>query len=262
MPSRSMIHNPHLEGEPFFWEAGPLGVLLIHGFTATTAEVRPLAKILHQNGYTVSGPLLPGHYTQPEDLNRVTWQDWVAEVETALHQLQAKCPTVFVGGESTGGLLALYLAARHPEVAGILAYAPALKLSASSYDLFRLNLLAPFIPYVPKESMDGDTQWQGYPVNPLKGARQLLKLQKVVLPRLPDIRQPLLVVQGRLDTTVHPSVPETIASRVSSQLVQVHWMPASSHVVIIDQELEQVAEITLQFLRLAISQPYPIIPAP
>ena len=56
MPSRSMIHNPHLEGEPFFWEAGPVGVLLIHGFTATTAEVRPLAKILQQDGYTVSGP--------------------------------------------------------------------------------------------------------------------------------------------------------------------------------------------------------------
>ncbi len=167
-----------------------------------------------------------------------------------------------MAASSTGGLLALYLAARHPEVAGILAYAPALKLSASSYDLIRLNLLAPFIPYVPKGSMDSDAQWQGYPVNPLKGARQLLKLQKVVLPRLPDIHQPLLVVQGRLDTTVHPSVPETIASRVSSQLVQVHWMPASSHVVIIDQELDQVAEITLQFLTQALNQPSPTKPVP
>jgi carboxylesterase len=257
MPDHPMIHNPHLEGDPFFWQAGPLGVLLIHGFTATTAEVRPLAKILHQNGYTISGPLLPGHYTQPEDLNRVTWQDWVAEVEQALKQLQAKCQTIFVGGESTGGLLALYLAAHHPETVGVLAYAPALKLAASNFDLFRLNLLAPFVPYVPKESMDSDAQWQGYPVNPLKGARQLLKLQKIVLPSLSDIRQPLLVVQGRLDTTVHPSVPETIASQVSSQLVQVHWMEASSHVVIIDQELDQVAEITLQFLRLAVSQPSP-----
>jgi alpha-beta hydrolase superfamily lysophospholipase len=164
MPSQSMIHNPHLEGEPFFWEAGPLGVLLIHGFTATTAEVRPLAKILHQNGYTVSGPLLPGHYTRPEDLNRVKWQDWVAEVETALHQLQAKCPTVFVGGESTGGLLALYLAARHPEVAGILAYAPALKLSASSYDLIPLEPASAVHPVCPQ----GEHGWR-YPMARLPG---------------------------------------------------------------------------------------------
>ena len=42
------LHNPHLEGGPFFWEAGPVGVLLLHGYTATTAEMRPLAKRLHE----------------------------------------------------------------------------------------------------------------------------------------------------------------------------------------------------------------------
>jgi len=38
-----VIKNPHLEGSPFFWEAGPIGILLAHGFSAITAEVRPLA---------------------------------------------------------------------------------------------------------------------------------------------------------------------------------------------------------------------------
>jgi carboxylesterase len=254
MPSRSMIHNPHLEGDPFIWEAGPLGILLIHGYTATTAEVRLLAKILYTHGYTVAGPLLPGHYTQPEDLNRVKWQDWVAEVEAAYQHLSGKCSTVLVGGESTGGLLALYLAAQHPEAAAVLTYAPALKLNLSIYDRFRLHLYAPFIPYVPKGNMDRDAQWQGYPVNPLKGTLQLLMLQKVVGAMLPSIHQPLLVVQGRLDTTVHPSVPEQIASQVSSPVVQVHWMEKSTHVVILDQELDQVAEITLEFMRQALNQ--------
>ena len=65
---QQMILNPHLEGDSFFWEGGEVGILLIHGFTATTAEVRPLAEFLHKNGYTVAGPLLPGHYTKPDDL--------------------------------------------------------------------------------------------------------------------------------------------------------------------------------------------------
>jgi len=42
-----MIHNPHLEGGPFVWEGNRLGILLIHGFTATTTEVRLLAEKLH-----------------------------------------------------------------------------------------------------------------------------------------------------------------------------------------------------------------------
>lgn len=259
MPARSMIHNPHLEGDPFYWQAGPIGVLLIHGFTATAAEVRPLAEVLHCNGYTISAPLLPGHYTQPKDLNRVSWQDWVDEVEHAYQQLQQKCSPVLVGGESTGGLLALYLAAKHPQVAAVLAYAPALKLSLSDYDRFRLRLYSLFIPYVPKEGMDTDSLWQGYPVNPLKGAVQLLKLQDIVHPLLPEITQPVLVVQGTLDKTVHPSVPETIASQVSSQLVQVHWMQASAHTVILDQEREQVAQITLDFIQKALNQPHPAV---
>jgi len=254
MKPASTLHNPHLQGDAFFWQAGPVGVLLIHGFTATTAEVRMLGAILHQHGYTISGPLLPGHNTHPDDLNRVRWQDWVQEVESAYQHLKSTCDRVFVGGESTGGLLALYLAIQHPEAAGILAYAPALRLALSRFDHFRMHLLAPFISSVPKESLDAEANWQGYPVNPLKGAVQLIKLQNVVAPRLGEIKQPLLVMQGRLDITVHPSVPEQIASHVSSSIVEIHWMENSSHVVIIDQEIEQAAQITERFIERALAE--------
>ncbi|RPH38721.1 MAG: alpha/beta hydrolase, partial [Burkholderiales bacterium] len=76
-----VLHNPHLEGETFLWEAGSVGVFLSHGYTATTAEVRLFAKRLHEKGYSVAAPLLAGHGTRPEDLNRVTWQDWVESGE-------------------------------------------------------------------------------------------------------------------------------------------------------------------------------------
>jgi carboxylesterase len=248
VPVRLALVNPHLDGSPFYWRAGPVGVLLVHGFTATTVEVRDLAESLHAAGYSVSGPLLPGHYTQPADLNRVRWQDWVETVERSYTQLAAECHTVVVGGESTGGLLALYIASRHPEVAAVLAYAPALRLQINAWDRFRLRLLAPFIPYVPKPNSDQDTRWQGYPVNPLRGTLQLLRLQKKVRQRLSAIQQPLLVVQGRLDRSVHPAVPEEILSSVNSQVCELHWMARSRHVVLLDDELEQVTQITLNFL--------------
>ena len=251
--SHPLMKNAHLKGGPFFWEAGPTGILLIHGYTATTAEVRPLAQALHAQGYTVSGPVLPGHNTYPEEINRFTWRDWVATVEQAYQDLAKHCPRVLVGGESTGGLLALYLAAQHPEISGLLTYAPALKLIISPFDQLKLRLIAPFVPYLPKGGEDDDLPWKGYTVNPLKGVIQLLKLQGQVLPRLPQIRQPILIVQGKLDTTVDASVPETIYEQVNSPIKELHWMEKSSHCVAIDCEFDQVAAITLQFIEKALS---------
>jgi carboxylesterase len=248
------LHNPHLEGTPFFWEAGPVGVMLSHGFTATTAEVRLLAQKLHAQGYTVAGPLLPGHGAAPEDLNRTRWQDWLREVEKSYQQLKACCERVFVGGESTGAVLTLYLASQHPEIVGVLAYAPAIKLWMRRVDVVRLYMAAPFMKSVPKASLDGSEHWQGYPVNPLKGAIELLRLQAATRRRLSQICQPVLVVQGRKDTTVHPLVGEIVLRGVGSTIKEHHWMEDSSHVVIIDCELDQVTEITLRFMQRALNR--------
>lgn len=244
----SPLKNPHLPGDSFFWQSGPTGVLLIHGFTATTAEVRPLAERLHAHGYTIAAPLLPGHGTTPADANRYTWRDWVAAVEAAYRDLSARCNRIYVGGESMGGLLALHLGIHHPEVAGVLAYAPALELALSTWERIKIHLAAPFVASVPKGLGDDDIPWQGYWDTPLRALVQLFRLQKRVRRRLSQLRRPLLIVQGDLDTRVPYHVPDTLAAAVQSALIEVHRMAHSSHVVILDREWEQVAELTLRFL--------------
>jgi carboxylesterase len=244
-----LIQNPQLNGDPFFWEAGPTGVLLMHGFTATTAEVRPLAEKLLAAGYTVAGPVLPGHNTDdPANINRYTWRDWVAEAEKAYRELATRCERVFVGGESTGGVLALWLAAHHPQISGSLLYAPAIKLRIRPVDQVKLHLIAPFVPYLPKQNKDESLPWKGYTVNPIKGVQQLLKLQKQVWPLLPQIRRPVLIIQGREDATVDPAVPDEIYRRVRATLKEIHWMENSGHCVTIDRDAGRVAEITLAFI--------------
>ena len=244
----SLIKNQHLDGETFFWPAGPVGILLLHGFTATTVEVRPLAMSLATQGYTVLAPLLPGHNTTPADLNSCRWSDWVEAAETAYISLREKCQMVIIGGESMGGLLALYLASQYPEIAAVLTYAPALKLNLSRANRIQLNILAQIRPYIKKPQIDDDTSWQGYTVNPLKGVIQLLKFQDVVRMKLPEITQPLLIIQGRLDLTVHPSVPDLLSEQVQSDFIELHWMEHSTHVVILDQEHEEVERITKIFI--------------
>ena len=242
------LYNPHLDGGPFVWDGGPVGVALSHGYTATTAEVRLLAEGLHRRGYAVAAPLLAGHGTHPADLNRVTWRDWVDDVEEAYASLSARCDRVFLGGQSMGGLLALYLAGLHPEAAGVLLYAPAIRLTLSARDKIGLYLGSLFLTEVGRASMDGSDRWQGYPGLPLKGAIQLLRLQAVTRKRLSRVSQPVLVFQGRKDTTVHPSAGEIILRGVSSRVKEHHWMEQSSHAIPLDSEVAVVTDLTVRFI--------------
>jgi carboxylesterase len=248
MTENTALYSPHLEGEAFFWPAGPVGVLLSHGVTATTAEIRPLAQRLHEAGYAVAGPLLPGHGTTPDDLNRARWQDWARAAEGTLQQLAERCERVIVGGESMGAVAALYLASELPEAVGVLAYAPAIKLNLSTWDRFRLRLLAPIISSVPKRNWSPCEGHQAYRVTPLRAGVQSLNMQKEVLRRLPQIRQPVLVVQGCLDRSIDPHAAETIRQGVSSAVVDVHWLEHSAHTVLLDREFDQVVELTLRFV--------------
>lgn len=251
-----LLVNSHLEGDAFSWEGGPVGVLLFHGFTATTAEVRPLAGYLYERGYTVAGPLLPGHGTQPADLNRVGWRDWTRAGEEIYRQLAARCQRVAVGGESLGALLALYLASEHPEVAAILCYAPALMLPLRWPDVLKLYAAAPFVPYVTKRPgppTAADALWQGYDVRPLKGVLEVRRLQAEVRGRLAGITQPLLIVQGRLDVSVDGRGSQVIYDAVRSTHKELQWMGGSTHCVLLDQERESIFELTGRFLDRALS---------
>jgi len=92
------IKNPQLDGETFLLEGNNTGVLLFHGFTATTTEVRLIGECLNKAGFTVSAPLLPGHGTHPQDLNRVSWRDWIACGEKYLFELKKHCKKIIIGG--------------------------------------------------------------------------------------------------------------------------------------------------------------------
>jgi len=242
--------NPELEGTSFFLEGGDVGVLLLHGLTATTAEVRPLAKRLHNAGFTVSSPLLPGHGTTPENLNQTHRTEWTAACEKAYLELKKKCSQIFVGGESAGGLLALHLASEHPEIKGILLFAPAMRLASSFLYTFFWVLASPFVLSIQKNVEDNKDcmAWQGYKVNPLKAGVQLLKLQRETQLRLCRIYQPILIIQANLDKTVDLKSGDMILQGVQSAVRESHWMEKSRHVVILDKEFQEVAEITLKFI--------------
>ncbi len=262
MQIEGVMQNPQLEGGPFLWEGderAEVGILLIHGFTATTAEVRPLARRLHEAGYTVAAPLLPGHGTTPEDMNRRRWTEWVGAAKEMFQRLRARCEVIFVGGESMGALTALYLASRYEAIAGLLTFAPAIEVASPKARL--ALLLAQINPIIPKPGSDqtepltpADELWQGYRVVPVRALWHLMRMQKVMRRRFGLIRQPILIVQGRLDGTVTADGPAILARELGSSWIEIHWMANSTHCVLIDGEREEVEALTLEFIERRLRQ--------
>jgi carboxylesterase len=103
-------------------------VLLLHGFTGSPWEVRPLGESLADRGFFVHAPRLPGHGTTPEAMLWVTWRDWLRAAEDGFARLSA-FPRVCVAGLSMGALLGLLLAERHgARVSRLVLMAPVMKV--------------------------------------------------------------------------------------------------------------------------------------
>lgn len=249
-----MTRHPHLDPSPFYLEGGPVGALLIHGFTGSPPEMRLVGDDLHRRGLTVSGPLLPGHGTSVEEMNACKWADWTGHAEKAWADLQARCTAVFVGGLSMGALLALHLAAHHPDLPGAILYSPA--IAVNDRLIFLTPLLKRLIRKRPKsDNSDSDLTdpqahlrlWS-YEENPAAAAHELLKLILRVRKRLPQVTCPLLIVHSTRDQAIHPHSARTVYERSGSTDKEMITLHHSGHCLTVDSEWEAVAEKTYQFI--------------
>lgn len=54
--------------KPFTFKAGKRAVLLLHGFTSHSADVRMMGRFLEKRGYTSHAPIYRGHGVPLEEL--------------------------------------------------------------------------------------------------------------------------------------------------------------------------------------------------
>ena len=104
----------------------PYSIVYIPGFTATWAEGDPvhrqLAKHFGCNLYLAR--TYEHGIDSPDALKGLTPSNYAGSAERALAIGKELGEKVIVMGTSAGGMLALYLAARHPEIDGLVLYSP------------------------------------------------------------------------------------------------------------------------------------------
>lgn len=217
------------------------GILLIHGYTGTPAEMRLLGNHMHDKGYTVLGVRLPGHGTKPEELNETEWQHWYAAAEEGFLRLQKMCSEVMVAGLSMGGLLAIKVAAELPVTKAAILAAP---IYVQDKRVPFLPMLKFFISYLKKRKRNYfaaekyNLSYDVMPVKPLSSLFALVELCKEKL--LKKITIPCIVLQSTIEHTVNPSSAQYIYDNISSTDKKLVWYKNSGHILTLDVEREDV----------------------
>jgi len=242
---------PVLPGAERFSHAGAaVGVLLCHGFTGTPQSLRGWGEQLAAAGYSVELPLLPGHGTTWQDMNRSTWQDWYGSVDAALAELQQRCSMVFVAGLSMGGCLALRLAEEHGSaISGLVLVNPAVKVEDPRLRLLPvLRRVLGSLPGIASDIKKPGSVELAYDRTPLNALASMLQMYADVVPRLPSVSQPVLLLRSANDHVVPVSssrlILEGITSADSTEIV----LEDSYHVATLDNDAERIVKESLAFI--------------
>ena len=218
-----------------------------------------MGEYLSQQGYTCLGVRLAGHATNPEDMIRSRYTDWVASVEDGYHLLRGLTDNIFLIGLSMGGDLALLMSARLAErVKGVVAMSTPYKLPDDPR-LRHIEWISKIVAYMPKSDEEPGAGWFdkgawkehiSYPQNPVRSIGELNKLLGEMRAALPEVNVPVLLMHSRDDRYVLPENMELIcADLLNAQDKTKLYVTGSGHVLTRDAARQQVFQSALEFIQ-------------
>jgi acyl-CoA synthetase (AMP-forming)/AMP-acid ligase II/esterase/lipase len=228
-------------GEPYFLvpsKPTKSGVVLVHGFLASPAELKYLGHRLAGLGHPVLGVRLKGHGTSPWDLRACGWQDWLASVKRGYEMMSHVTREVLLAGFGTGASMTLHLAAAQPPgLAGVVAVSVPLRFRARNLAfaplIHGLNKLSEWVyvqdgikPFQTRESEHPNIDYLHMPV---RGLVELRKVADELERRLPDIVCPAAIIHGTDDPVADPESARIIHARIGSPDKSLHMIPSQRH---------------------------------
>ena len=236
--------------EPFLLSGNKTGVLLIHGFTGSPAELLPLGKFLNRAGFTVLAIRLAGHASSEYDLLRTTRDDWFNSVLDGYALLKNLCDKIFVAGHSMGALLSLKLATLKP-VDKLVTISPPFFID----DDLHLEQLPPRNECGNKFVLKPRRRLKNVPpaVNktyrkfPLVSVHELVEVIDEVKNILPQVQAPLLVMHAVDDHTAKFESAEFLLNSVSSEEKFFVQTSTGGHLLPLTDGREFIFEKILEF---------------
>jgi esterase/lipase len=223
---------------------------------AAPREIETLAHYLFERGINVYVPRLRGHATDPKALLDVTAKEWETDFERAFTAMRQVCSKVYIGGFSTGGLIALIHAAQY-KVDGVISINAALKLQdlRVSYVVPTLHLFNEMVAHLHSKGImewidNSETEQPlvNYHKHPLASVSQLEKVMSKVTKNLSKVTAPILIIQGDNDPVVKRESARLIYDGVSSKQKMLLLLPRERHSILADAKSGEVFETVYGFM--------------
>ncbi|VVE80887.1 alpha/beta hydrolase [Pandoraea sputorum] len=260
--------------EDIFYKGGAHAVLLLPGLSSTPLEMRPVAKALHRDGYTVSVPHIEGYGLGSPCTH---WREWIAAARAKYRELRDTHETVSLCGLSMGATLSLAVAEEEPDVTAISVLAVTLVYDGwtipLAYPLLDLLYHLPFgnryryyekAPFglknerlrarVEKSMSLHDASEIGSASLPIEHLYNARRLAAHVRNRLDRVTADCLIVHAVDDDTASPHNARIVYNGVSSEVKQKCLLGESYHILTMDNERETVADETRRFFRDAVAR--------
>jgi carboxylesterase len=233
--------------------ASRVGALFVHGFTASPAEMRPMAHAVAQStGWRCKGILLPGHGTQVEDMAKTNGEDWMQTVQREYEALSRECEQMFLVGLSLGAVLCCHAALRHlqdPRLRGLVLVAPA--FGVTPLRRVGIQLLRPFHNLASKGKRASDyfldNRLYSYLHLPMNLAAQVVKLGGSAARGMEKLRViPVVIFAGDRESTV--SLDRMLAVARDNTWIRLVRLPRSRHILTVEPDKEILFETSVRFM--------------
>ncbi|KZR59779.1 alpha/beta hydrolase [Pseudobacillus badius] len=235
--------------KPFTFEAGKRAVLLLHGFTGNSSDVRMLGRFLEKRGYTSHAPHYKGHGVPPEELVHTGPEDWWQDVMDGYEHLKSLgYQEIAVAGLSLGGVFSLKLSYTLPVKGIVTMCAPMYIKSEGVMYQGVVDYARQFKKFEGKSDEVIEQEIEAFKKTPMNTLKALQHLIADVRNNIDMIYAPSFIVQARHDEMINPESANIIYNEIESTMKEIKWYEESGHVITLDKEKEQLHEDIYAFL--------------
>ncbi|HLR09438.1 MAG TPA: alpha/beta fold hydrolase [Bacillota bacterium] len=235
--------------EPFTFEAGPRAVLLLHGFTGHSADVRMLGRFLEKKGYTSHAPIYRGHGLPPEALLKTNSAEWWEDVRNALRHLRdLGYKDIAVAGLSLGGVLGLKLAYSENIKAVIPMCTPMFFDNETQLTKGFRAFAKEYKQLEQKDAATIDEEIDALMNRSGDLFKDIRELIQDVNEHIDTIYTPTMVIQAEKDEMINPSSATYIYDHVETDVKDIKWYEKSGHVITMGPEKERLHNDIFRFL--------------
>ncbi|MCR4365641.1 MULTISPECIES: alpha/beta hydrolase [Bacillus amyloliquefaciens group] len=235
--------------KPFTFKGGDKAVLLLHGFTGNTADVRMLGRYLNERGYTCHAPQYKGHGVPPEELVHTGPEDWWKDVMDGYEYLWSEgYENIAACGLSLGGVFSLKLGYTVP-IKGIVPMCAPMHIKSEEvmYEGV-LSYARNYKKFEGKQPEQIEKEMKEFEKTPMNTLKSLQELIADVRKNVDMIYSPTFVVQARHDHMINTESANIIYNEVETDDKQLKWYEESGHVITLDKERDLVHQDVYEFL--------------